>query len=267
MKNALTPATTPTVFGLDVTSAGISVAKLTADNDRPGCRYIVAPNPRRSSHSVATALHRQSITTKKVLDVVLRDDIRPHIVVMGKLSWGLQTKDPSFPRRAGQWWDIAGALADHNVPTAEVPLGTASSWAMGKSPGLKADGLTALKKDIEGKWEGLAESFASAGDMYRASAVLYAAFGAMVIGLPTPYAPTEARVRGLALHRGWANSDDGTKSLDWVPNRGVQFPAAVRPVPTTVSEWNARAEALGAAIPEPDHTVIIDSDDEDNEVA
>ncbi|TXI55913.1 hypothetical protein [Mycolicibacter arupensis] len=265
MKSALIPATTPTVFGLDVTSSGISISKLVLD-EKPLCKRIPAPDSRRKSHSVASGLHRQRSTTRLVLDTVLRDGIRPHLVVMGKLSWGLQAKDPSAGRRAAQWWDIASALCDAHVPVAEVPLGTISSWAMDKSPGLKADGLAALRKDIADKWDGLDADFTAAGELFRPSAAGYACFGAMLVGMPTPYAPTEERIRKLTQHHGWTTTATGTKTRGWVHSQSVQFPAAVRPVPTTVSEWNARAAALGAAVAEPDVTVTID-DDGDAEVA
>ncbi|MGV0624549.1 hypothetical protein [Mycolicibacter minnesotensis] len=258
----LTAATTPTVFGLDVTSSGISISKLSGD-EKPLCKRIPAPTAVGKSHSVASGLHRQRSTTRLVIDTVLRDDVRPHLVVMGKLSWTVQGKDPSAGRRAAQWWDIAAALTDHHVPVAEVPLGTAASWAMDKSPGLKAAGLQELRNDTAAKWEGLDEDFKTAGDQFRPSAVLYACFGAMAIGMPTPYAPTRQRITKLTQHFGWYMSKVGVKVQGWIPSLSVQYPAAVRPVPTTVAEWKSRADELGVAVPEPELDVTAEVDDED----
>lgn len=252
-KRQLTAATVPTVFGMDVKSSGVSICKMTSEMTRPVCAFTAAPHIVNVSHSVVSSLHRQRTTTKKVLERVLRDDVRPHLVVMGKLSWGLQDKDPTAPRRMGQWWDIAEALTDLKVPVAEIPLASAAVWALGSSPGMNAAGLAAIREDLVGKWEGLDEAITAAGSTFQPSAVLYAAFGAMTVGMSTPYAPTEDRVRRLSMRRAWKSSES-KRASEWTQNMGAQFPAAVRPVPTTVSEWNSRAAKLGVAQPEPEFT-------------
>jgi hypothetical protein len=264
-RRKLTPATIPTVFGLDVTSSTISIAKITSEMDRPGCRVVLSPSPSRSSHSVATSLHRLNSTTDEVLDVVLRDGVRPHLVVMGKQSWGLIGSDPSAARRIGQWWDIAQALHRFKVPTAEVALASAAVWAMGSAPKLSLEGLQVIRDHLISQWDGLDEAMNSTNGTYRPSAVLFAAFGAMTIGLPTVYAPTEERVRALTMRRNYKTDDPKTArqklTPGWVQNMTTQFPIAVRPVPSTPSEWHMRSAKLGVAQPEPKAAA------EDDEVA
>lgn len=267
----LTPATTPTVFGLDVTSSGVSIAKIIGSGV-PLCKRIPAPSPFGASHAVASTLHRQQVMTRSVLDTVLRDGVRPHLVVMGKLGWALMPQDPSAPRRFGQWWSIAAALTEHKVPVAEVPFSSAAAWAMGKGAGTTTDGLAAVRADLIGRWSELEAAFSKdgAGEKFRPSAVLYAAFGAMALGLETPYPATNDRVKALTLRNAWRGGKQ--TPADAVRNNSVQFPAAIRPVPRSKTGWDARAKRLsemGAAVAEPDAVTatVKDTDEDTDEVA
>lgn len=259
----LTPSDRPLVFAVDVTTTAISIVRMDADNDRPLCKVVRPPATSGRSHSVASTVHRQRVTTSEVLDTLLRDNIRPSLVVLGKLSWGLIDKDPSFPRRDGQWWDIARELARHRVPVAEVPLATVQTWALGKSQGLGRAGLDALAADISGKWEGLDVAIVKAGEGFRPSTVAFAAMGAMAAGISTPYAPTAERVLALSMRRAWKKDDpQSRKHPGWAHSNAVQWPAAVQPLPVTVADWNELHAKRPVAVAEPLYQVKEQDGDE-----
>lgn len=250
-----TAATVPTIYGIDVTTSAISVSKLAGDAT-PQCRLVVAPSSWGRAHTVASSLHRQQTTTDDVVDYVLENNVRPHLVVMGKLGWNVMERDPSAPRRFGQWWDIAARLTELRVPVAEVPFGTATAWATGRGLPTTPEGLAAIKADLISRWSDLETGF-KVDSRFRPAAALYAAFGAMVIGLETPYAATEERIKLMTMKHEWKK---GIHAPTFVTNNSVQLPAAVRPVPKSRGGWDAKRARLAAAIPEPDATTVVDDE-------
>lgn len=251
---ALKAVDVPTVYGLDITTAGVSLAKITADGARPQLRYRVSPPTAGKNHSLASAVNRMQATTNGVLETVTRDGTRPSLVVMGKPTWAMMNSDPSAARRLGQYWLIVQELAARRIPAAEVPLATAMAWALGRSPGLGAAGREKLTDSILATCPELATVAAGLDSRYRMSAVAYAAMGAMAAGIETPYAPTVDRLRALSVSTGTDRA-----------NRGAQWPYAVRPLPKTIADWQARHEKGGVVKEEPsiaDHPDNTDTDEE-----
>lgn len=252
-KTKLKESPEPVVFGVDVTANGVSIARL-VESETPKVRYVTAPSSQAKSHSVASTVHRQESTTAEVMGLLLKGDVKPSLVVMGKLSWGLVESDPSFPRRDGQWWSIVRELVDARVPVAEVPLSAVQTWALGKSAGSNTVAIQRLSDDLVGKWDGLRESVERAGEAFRPSAVGYAAMGAMTLGVATPYAPTDERVRSLTMRRAWKAGERGSRTTPgWTKSYTVQWPEAVRNAEggmmTTAREWAATREKLLARYP------------------
>ena len=221
----LTEPERPFVVALDVLTSGISVARFEAGATKPKLRWIPGQPDTATSHSVASTLTRHHAVAAQVLDAVTTvrgQRVRPTMVAMVKLSYGLMNRDPSAVRRIGLWFQVADVLAAERIPLAEIPALSAEKWLRGDAHrgrngyAAAADAVTALYPDL-----------VLPDERFRLTTVAVAGAAAMAVGIETAVAISQERLDAL---RGFPVADGKRVSL------AIQWPAARKP-PKTLAEW------------------------------
>ncbi|MCB1258210.1 MAG: hypothetical protein KDB26_13955 [Microthrixaceae bacterium] len=240
-KTDLTNPTAPYVVGLDITTSGISVARLAAGNPRVRAEWVSAPSSAGKSHTVSSMLHRHTTVTRRVIDTITSIQgkrVRPSLVVMVKPHYKPINQDPSAVRRIGLWFQMAAELDRLGIATAEVPIYVISRWLMGGSGGrMSTSTFSQIGDAISAHFPGVVarpadpEVDTSSLSSYRMTTVAVAAAAAMAAGVETPVPVTQERLNTLS---GYADPDARHKS-----DGSINFPFGRKP-PRSVDVWTKR---------------------------
>lgn len=238
-KSKLTDPARPYVVALDVTSSGISVARLMDGNPNVRAEWIAAIASAGKSHTVSSTMHRSQTLVRRVADLITDvrgDRVRPTLVVMVKPYWKVPAQDPSAGRRIGVWYLLAAELDRLGIPTAEVPIHTVSRW-IGSGSRMSQDAFSDIAKKIDIYLSDVTPRAAVPSldertvGQYRQTTVAVVAAAAMVAGIETGVPVTQERLNILG---GYSDEHAREKS-----DGGVVFPHGRKP-PRTVDIWKMR---------------------------
>lgn len=234
----------PLVVGLDVTTSGISVARMAAGKKSISATWVSAPSSAGKSHTVASTLHRHTTVVRRVIDTITDvggQRVRPSLVILVRPYYKMPQQDPSAVRRIGLWFQLAAELDRLNIPTAEVPIYTISRWLIGGGGRMSSDVFSKVGDAITAHFPGV---IARPADPeidtnvigYRMTTVAVAAAAGMAAGIETPVAVTQERLNTLS---GYPDPEarykmDGT----------ISFPFGRKP-PRSVEVWEKRNQDLG----------------------
>lgn len=231
----------PLVVGLDITTSGISVARMAGGKRSISATWVSAPPSAGKSHTVASTLHRHTTVARRVVDLITDvggQRVRPSLVVMVKPHYKTPQQDPSAVRRIGLWFQMAAELDRLGIATAEVPIYTISRWLMGGSGGrMSTNTFSQISDAISAHFPGVtprpadAEVDTASLSSYRMTTVAVAAAAAMSAGVETPVPVTQERLNILS---GYADPDARHKS-----DGSVNFPFGRKP-PRSVDVWTKR---------------------------
>ena len=177
------------VFGVDLTSAHVSIARVADDGSMPKTKRIDVHNA--GACSTATMVQRIESAATKTVDALTKNG-HPDLVVMAKFwTTSGMDREPAQARRAWLWYSIVSKLTALNIPVAELPMLTVMSWA-GTMVDLRKGAIDLLAQDVRTKYSGITEP-----ENYRLTTVAFACIGAMSIGIETEYAVTTDRLKKL----------------------------------------------------------------------
>ena len=208
-----------TVFAVDLTSAHVSIARVSSTDDLPRVKRIAVDN--LGEHSTATTVQRINAAASATLAAVTKNG-DPELVVMAKFwtSSGMD-REPAQARRAWLWFAIVERLVERGIPVAELPMLTIQAWA-GTMVDLRKGAIELLESDVRRRYPDIKEPL-----HYRLTTVAFACAGAMAVGIDTEYAVTTERLVKLA-GRG---------------RNAVQWPHELTP-PATLKEWSQRVRSV-----------------------
>ncbi|MBS9535074.1 hypothetical protein KIH27_15915 [Mycobacterium sp. M1] len=209
----MTQQNPPFVAALNVTPRNISVSRY-IEGETP--KTLVIPMPEQADGDkningvcTSTAANAQIV----VKNVIARGT--PTLVVMSKLILTDESKDPSGPRRALLWWEIASAFTELGIPIAEISPTTVQQWLTGRyNPGMKGFSITA--DNVCRIWNDIPK----AKENFVYYVVAQAAAGAFLLGWDTPVEVSDAR-------------------LGYFKKRAVSLPPGLD-VPKESGVWKAR---------------------------
>jgi hypothetical protein len=231
----------PLVVGLDITTSGISVARVAGGKRSISATWVSAPSSAGKSHTVASTLHRHTTVARRVVDLITDvggQRVRPSLVVMVKPHYKMPAQDPSAVRRIGLWFQMAAELDRLGIATAEVPIYVISRWLLGGTGGRMSTGTFSQIGDaITAHFPGVvarpadAEVDTSSLDNFRMTTVAVAAAAAMSAGVETPVPVTQERLNILS---GYPDPDARHKA-----DGSINFPFGRKP-PRSVEVWRQR---------------------------
>lgn len=246
--NMKTPAV-PLVFGVDVTTRGVSLALVTADDPQPKRAFIPEPSDEGLAHTPYSTWHRSADLAKRAYDkITSKGTVRPTLVLAAKNIWSDMKTDPSAFRRAMVWSLLLDRLHKARVPVGEYPLPSLLVWLEGSGHGGRGRGvLSVLDQAVEKQWGtkplyGVGTNGESYTYPFRRSTVALAMAAAMAVGIETDVPVTQRRLNVLS---GYADDEATTRT-----NKSIVFPTRRKP-PRTVAEWNelnAHPESLLRAV-------------------
>ncbi|BBZ00534.1 hypothetical protein [Mycolicibacterium fallax] len=248
MSNLKTPAA-PLVVAVDVTTRGVSIARITAPlleaADKPLSAFVPQPADEGLAHTAYSTWHRATDLVKRSYAKITLNDERPTLVLFAKPIWGDLKTDPSAFRRHQIVALLQDRLHKDRVPVGEFPLPTLLKWMTGSGVAGKGRGvMAALNKAVVDQWGTPSASHSATAEgtpyntQFRQSTVALAAAAAMAVGLETQIPVVQSRLNYLSGYE--------TESAITRANKSVMFPTRRKP-PRTVEAWrelNAHPETL-----------------------
>ena len=229
---------TPIVYGVDVTTRGVSIARIASPlierEDKPLSVFLPQQSDEGLAHTPYSTWHRATDLAKRAQAELTKHDQRPTLVLFAKPIWGDLKSDPSAFRRHQIVALLQDRLHKDRVPVGEFPLPTLLKWLTGSGVAGKGRGvMAALNKAVVDQW-GTPSASHSAKDgvsyntQFRQSTVALAAAAAMAVGLETQIPVVQSRLNYLSGYE--------TESTTTRANKSVMFPTRRKP-PRTPEAW------------------------------